>query len=192
LPGIPEGIESSDKFKLTLLQIEKRFVDIEIALGELKEAFSSLEQRIDDIEDLIMVEQAGLIELKKMLEMKSEEPTVTETPVTEEFKNVVVGLSREIEEKTNLNKREIAAIKTRIWSIERMIKDIDMKLERSEKTEEIDVGSLVSKFKEEDEEIELFQPKPKKVQVGEIEEKLDSLEGKLKEIGKRIGKAKLE
>lgn len=192
MPGIPEGIESSDKFKLTLLQIEKRFVDIEIALGELKEAFSSLEQRIDDIEDLIMVEQAGLIELKKMLEMKSEEPTVTETPVTEEFKNVVVGLSREIEEKTNLNKREIAAIKTRIWSIERMIKDIDMKLERSEKTEEIDVGSLVSKFKEEDEEIELFQPKPKKVQVGEIEEKLDSLEGKLKEIGKRIGKAKLE
>ncbi|MHA1743339.1 MAG: hypothetical protein ACTSV6_03695, partial [Candidatus Heimdallarchaeota archaeon] len=55
-----------DKFKLSLLQIEKRFVDLEVALGELNEkikkvdvkAISEMKQRMEDIEDLIMVEQA--------------------------------------------------------------------------------------------------------------------------------------
>jgi chromosome segregation ATPase len=69
-------LKVEDKFKLTLLQIEKRFVDLEVGLGELKdklkdvnpEQLSSLNQRMDDIEDLTMVENAAVIELKKMLE----------------------------------------------------------------------------------------------------------------------------
>jgi len=63
------------KYKLTLVNMEKRFVDIEAAISELREkfkginfeAFPALQQRVDDIEDLIMVEQAGIMELKKIM-----------------------------------------------------------------------------------------------------------------------------
>ncbi|MBI4010604.1 MAG: hypothetical protein HY361_05510 [Candidatus Aenigmarchaeota archaeon] len=75
-----------NKFKLSLLHMEKRFVDLESIVSELSEKskgedltpISGLQQRIDDIEDLIMVEQAAIIELKKMLESapKVEAPSV--------------------------------------------------------------------------------------------------------------------
>ncbi len=65
-----------NKFKLSLLQMEKRFVDLETNISEISEKvkemdltpINELRQKADDIEDLIMVEQAAIIELKKMLE----------------------------------------------------------------------------------------------------------------------------
>ncbi len=74
-----EGQDSSkieSKFKLSLLQVEKRFVDLETTISEVIEKVKDvdlapipeLKERVDDIEDLIMVEQAGILELKKMLE----------------------------------------------------------------------------------------------------------------------------
>ena len=77
MPKEPEEFEESkDRFKMTLLQMEKRFVDLEMAVDELNgkvenidlKSVSELKQKVDDIEDLIMVEQAGVLELKKMLE----------------------------------------------------------------------------------------------------------------------------
>jgi chromosome segregation ATPase len=73
----PENFEKPEsKYKLTLLQMDKRFVDLETAITELREkakeviapSISPLQQKVDDLEDLIMVEQAGILELKKMLE----------------------------------------------------------------------------------------------------------------------------
>jgi uncharacterized protein YoxC len=73
----PESFDNiEDKFKLTLLQIEKRFVDLEMSISELKaklkdinfDAITSLQQRVDDLENLAMVENVGVIELKKMLD----------------------------------------------------------------------------------------------------------------------------
>lgn len=70
-----------NKFKLSLIQIEKRFVDLEATVGELlqkvkdldAESMKELRERIDSLENLIMVEQAGIIELKKALESYSSE-----------------------------------------------------------------------------------------------------------------------
>lgn len=79
--GKPENFDKfGDKFKLTLIQMEKRFVDLETALSEtgdkLKDinldSVTALEKRVDDIEDLIMVEQAGILEIKKMMEAEQQ------------------------------------------------------------------------------------------------------------------------
>ncbi len=76
-----------DTSKKDILQLEKRLVDIELAVTELKESAKStnlsmipeLQQKIEDVEDLIMVEQAGIIELKKMMEeSKPEKPAIPE------------------------------------------------------------------------------------------------------------------
>jgi len=81
LAGKPENFDKmSDRFKLTLLQMEKRFVDLETAISETREKLkdvnidllTSLQQRVDDIEDLIMVEQAGILEIKKMMEAEQQ------------------------------------------------------------------------------------------------------------------------
>jgi len=77
LPEEPEKFDKAEnKYKLTLVQMDKRFVDLETAITELREkakeviapSISPLQQKVDDLEDLIMVEQAGILELKKMLE----------------------------------------------------------------------------------------------------------------------------
>ncbi len=65
-----------ERFKLSLINMEKRFVELEMAISELGEKVNAgridsvkdLNQRVSDIEDLIMVEQAGILELKSMLE----------------------------------------------------------------------------------------------------------------------------
>lgn len=65
-----------DKFKLSILNMDKRFVDLEMTISELSEGVKSgnvkslrvLNQRVEDIEDLILVERAGLVELKGLME----------------------------------------------------------------------------------------------------------------------------
>jgi chromosome segregation ATPase len=70
-----------------ILQLEKRLVDLELAVTELKESIKSIDvsmvpelnQKVEDVEDLIMVEQAGILELKKMMEeSKPEKPAIPE------------------------------------------------------------------------------------------------------------------
>lgn len=65
-----------NKFKLSLLQIEKRFVDLETTVGKLlqkvknidSKSLGELKEKVNELENLIMVEQTGIIELKKILE----------------------------------------------------------------------------------------------------------------------------
>lgn len=74
------GTSPEDKFKLSLLSIEKRFVELEGATGELQQKVQNiqapdtkeLEERMSDLEDLVVVEQAGIEELKGMLESQQE------------------------------------------------------------------------------------------------------------------------
>ena len=81
LSGKPEYFEKLDvKYKMTLLQMEKRFVDLETSISDLNQrmkdinfdAVTAVQQHVDDIEDLLMVEQAGIMELKKMMEDASQ------------------------------------------------------------------------------------------------------------------------
>ena len=63
-----------DKFKLSLNQIQKRIVDLEVAISELSSKTTDtkmpndLAQRVEDLEDMSMVESMGINELKKMME----------------------------------------------------------------------------------------------------------------------------
>ena len=69
-------VKPEDKFKLSLLNIQKRFVDIEFAISEIAarvkdidpENLKTLDQRIESLEDMIMVEQAAVLELKRVME----------------------------------------------------------------------------------------------------------------------------
>ena len=87
------GVSPEDKFKLSLLSVEKRFVELEGAIGEIQQKLQSmqasasedLEQRVSDMEDLIYVEQAGIEELKGMLENKQEQPGIS----AEEVRGIV-------------------------------------------------------------------------------------------------------
>ena len=73
------GKSPEDRFKLSLLQVEKRFVTLENSVNELNQRIfgkdlsevRKMDERIDDIEDLLSVEQAAILELKKMLEEMS-------------------------------------------------------------------------------------------------------------------------
>jgi chromosome segregation ATPase len=125
---LPEEVKPSekvgDKFKLSILQMEKRFVDLEVALCELNEklkvldaaAVSELKQRVDDVEDLIMVEQAGILELKKMLEEaqeKAKEPQAAPSAVTispEELEKIASTVTVKWEERLIGLEKKLAAI----------------------------------------------------------------------------------
>lgn len=80
-PQQPTQSNPEDKFKLSLLSMQNRFIELEGAIGELSTKIQNiklpenteLEQRVSDLEDLIYVEQAGIEELKGMLEQQQEQ-----------------------------------------------------------------------------------------------------------------------
>ncbi len=89
-------VKEDFSLKKDVLQIQKKVADLELTATELKEALSKfdtavldeLKQRVEDIEDLTMVENAAVIELKKMLEgTKPEQPQETTSPQLEERLN---------------------------------------------------------------------------------------------------------
>jgi archaellum component FlaC len=113
LPEKPENFEKNEnKYKLTLLQMGKRFVDLETSITELKDKIneigsqgtSSLQQRIDDLEDLIMVEQAGILELKKMMEEAKEKEKIPD----------VSSIVSKSNERINSIEKEVSSIKQKI------------------------------------------------------------------------------
>ncbi len=69
-------VNPEDKVKLSLLNMERRFVDIEFAVSELvskmksvdTEDVKSVNQRVEELEDLVLVEQVGLTELKNIMQ----------------------------------------------------------------------------------------------------------------------------
>ncbi|MFH1623048.1 MAG: hypothetical protein ABIA12_00810 [Candidatus Aenigmatarchaeota archaeon] len=69
-------VKPEDKFKLSLLSMDKRFMDLEFAVSEIAsrikdidpENLKTLDQRIESLEDMIMVEQAAVMELKRVME----------------------------------------------------------------------------------------------------------------------------
>lgn len=112
-----------NKYKLSLLQVEKRFVDLEGALGEINQKIEELskvsapvdlQQRVSDLEDLILVEQAGIMELKKLLE-QPKEATVT---IPQEFKEKIDSLETRLNEILNkittTEKKDIGALQEQL------------------------------------------------------------------------------
>lgn len=121
-----------NKVKMSLLQAEKRLVELEVAVTELKESYAKLKDidpasleslkelpeikaKFDDLEDLIVVENLGVVELKKMMD---EIKTKVSEPVE------VSKVSAELEARI----APLEEIKTRIFEIDNLkneIKNLD-------------------------------------------------------------------
>ncbi len=69
-------VKDGDKLKLSMLSMNKRFVDLEFAVSEMASRMENLDlenlqdekDRLENLENLILVEQAGIMELKKIME----------------------------------------------------------------------------------------------------------------------------
>jgi DNA repair exonuclease SbcCD ATPase subunit len=147
--------ESESKFKRTLLQTEKRIMDLEVSVSELTEKlkkidpkeFSAIKERTEELEDLVTVEQAGIIELKKMLEEFQKK--VSAEPVEEKLAESTEYLKGEIENIKNKLKgfsEEMANIKSgfggTLDNIEKRISEIEIASHNlEEKIKDIDVIS---------------------------------------------------
>lgn len=160
-----------DKFKLTLLQIEKRFVDLEMGLSEIKEKlkevspdqFSSMNQRMDDIEDLSMVEDAAVTEFKQML-----------VDLGKKFDSVPSAMS------------EIQKLQERIAAIEKEISEVSLKpagmeVEERVKKLEADISSLQVRKPQSPPEMEEYQKR-----IAEMSQRLTSLKMEYEETVKTI------
>jgi len=160
-----------DKFKLTLLQIEKRFVDLEMGLGELKdkmkdvspEQLASINQRMEDIEDLTMVENAAVIELKKMLE-----------DISQKFNSLTTSVS------------EINKLGQRLDSLEKEIHEVsskpaDLEIQEKIKSLESEFSELISKKPQSFPEIEELHKK-----TSEISQRLTNLKMEYEDVVKNI------
>jgi len=110
----PEKIVADDKYKLSFLQIDKRLVDLEIALGDLSEkikglksidseSVNAIKERLDDLEDLNMLENLGGTELKNMLDginsQISELSKKTAVLSPEEYQKAEASILNKINEK---------------------------------------------------------------------------------------------
>jgi hypothetical protein len=66
-------MEPEEKFKVSLLNLEKKILDLESIVSELSERMkgidvSEVKERIEEIEDLVMVSNLAIIDLKKKVE----------------------------------------------------------------------------------------------------------------------------
>ena len=112
----PENIQVEDRYKLVFLQVDKRLVNLELVLGELNEKIKSLkvidpetanaiQERLDDLEDLIMVGTLGGTELKEMLEninsQINEVAKKTAALSPEEYQKIESSLLQKIDERVS-------------------------------------------------------------------------------------------
>ncbi len=91
-----------DKFKLSLMQTEKRIVDLEVAFSELSSKIGEskgpeeLKQRVDDLEDLAMIETIGVTELKKMMEQIRDSAKPAEPPDLSAIEQKIANLESQV------------------------------------------------------------------------------------------------
>ncbi len=183
-----------EKFKLSLLQIEKRVIDLETTISELSSRLKEVEEslrnkveetpevekikeRIDELEDLIMVEQAGIIELKKMLQ----KPRRIKLPkaVTEKIKEMEKKIS-ELEKKREETKK--SSLGKEVEEIKTSLEELKTKVENSlsifdEKIKRIESSPVVQTL-----DIDLFSSR-----IDELKKNLDKLAKEQLQVDLRIG-----
>lgn len=133
---------------------------------EPKDTLEELKQRFEDIEDLIMVEQAGIMELKKMMEAKKEAVVPSVTPELEErLKKIESAAAISTKPETEKLEIKIKELENRIEILERNVKG---KLE--------DFEEIVRK------------PSPLDAQIDELIDKIVFLESRLRAMEKIMEK----
>jgi chromosome segregation ATPase len=85
-----------------ILKVEKRVIDLELGIAELKatrkaidiKAISDLKKKVEDLEDMVLVEDAGMIEIKRILD--SIQSKIAEVEISPELREKVSRLETEI------------------------------------------------------------------------------------------------
>ncbi|MEM5772885.1 MAG: hypothetical protein QXL86_01510 [Candidatus Aenigmatarchaeota archaeon] len=196
--NLEEKVE--DKFKFAILQVDKRLVNLEIAIGEINEKLKSLQtidiqtiheikERLDELEDLIMVENLGGVELKKLLETLESRTTETSQrtiALSKEIKNFEAILPQ-IEQIKNLEE-EIKKLASKIGLFESsIIKKIEEEIvEIKDKNAQLALKEDLKKVEKEIERINekiagILLPTEQILELGDkilaLEEKMRLLEG---------------
>jgi len=191
-------MEEEENLKLKFLDLEKKFVELEMNVSRINESLKKLEatklnevlERFEEIEDLVMIENAAIVELKELLEASS----------TDEIKKDLEAVKKDFEEKiNNINStlssslNEIRENIAKISSDTEKIRELEQRIEKVESSlafipkiiEEGDVIEGLGKIvKTHDETIESIKR--------ELEE-IKSLKGKIEEeLNKRIPSSLLE
>lgn len=136
-----------DRLERRFILLEKRFIDLELAFDEVKEKLKELDpkvvsdilQRVGDLEDLILIENLGVRELKNLLEdvekkykeLASRKPIVSMSPedlrkITSSVVPIIKSNVSSVEQKVEKRLKEIAEEKEKL---EGLIKDIEKKYE---------------------------------------------------------------
>ena len=187
-----------ENLKLKLLDLEKKFVELEMSVSKINESLKTLEakkvneivERFEEIEDLVLIENAAVSELKELLERSDT------SKVSEEFQK----FKEEIESKINsinssllttideikkrvegfsANADEVRTLNERISKVEESLKFIPEFLEKGEI-----INNLGKIVKSHDELIEKINKELEEVK--KIKAKVDE------ELKKRIPESLLE
>lgn len=134
-PAAPVKTASQEKSEaaVNMLQSEKRLVDLELSIAELKQNLDrfkdvdssalnnlaempDLKQRVEDLEDLVMVESAGIEELKDIMEavrdrMQSEAQGQTVSPAVAGQMQANIGAVDQMRAQIESLAREVAMMK---------------------------------------------------------------------------------
>lgn len=187
-----------ENLKLKFLDLEKKFVELEMNVSKINESLKKLEatklnevlERFEEIEDLVMIENAAVAELKELLEAST----------TDEIKKDLEAVKKDFEEKiNNINSilssslSEIRESIAKISSDTEKIKELEQRIEKVESSlafipKIIEEGDLIEGLgkivKTHDETIESI-----KRELDEIKGLKDKIE---EELNKRIPSSLLE
>lgn len=154
--------EDENKYKFSFLQIEKRLVNLEIAIGELSEkikkvdvkSLSGIQEKVDELEDFLLVENAGVVELKKIMEKIEKGVDIKSLPSQDVINKIV---SEVADLRSELNK-EIVYLKEKVEGEEATKSDIDIKFLSSRvKSLKENVDFLVNRKVEIDQKIQSME-----------------------------------
>jgi chromosome segregation ATPase len=187
-----------ENLKLKLLDLEKKFVELEMSVSKINESLKTLEakkvneivERFEEIEDLVLIENAAVSELKELLERSdtgkvSEEFQKFKEEIESKINSINSSLLTTIDEIKkrvegfSANADEVRTLNERISKVEESLKFIPEFLEKGEI-----INNLGKIVKSHDELIEKINKELEEVK--KIKAKVDE------ELKKRIPESLLE
>jgi chromosome segregation ATPase len=183
----PESFDNiADVFKLSLSEMEKRFADLEKSVSGLKERLdkikpdkaSPISQRVDDLEDLIMVEQAGIIELKKMLSNVDQKfEGLSSDASVEKIENKIEEIEKRLSD-LSAETSKFDSLKSGIDILSDKKAEMDMKIADLEEK----IGSVRAELQSSSSQKYIEEVKNNKHSIAETNARLESIEEMIKDM----------
>ncbi|MEM0333142.1 MAG: hypothetical protein QXX30_01610 [Candidatus Aenigmatarchaeota archaeon] len=173
-----------NNLKIKILELEKRLVELEMAISSIKEKLKDMENinvreildKVEELEDLFLIESASLTELKNLLE----------TELTGE-------LESKIENYKNLNEEKISEIGNKISEIMQNIEGLQ-KVKEDYLNEKQKIGNLNEEIENIKKLLEEMKKKIEDISLSfsvvsqEVNEKLEKLDETKKKMEEELNK----